>query len=287
MTGRSALASRRAASLTAPESPCGGSAREEFRDVELFAVLVDRLGLQAAVERHHHRAIGRRGRDLVHAHERLREMLRRDRIVVPLGVVAHDRIDVLRGVEGRHARRAVRGIEIVAAEDEHGNAVAPGVVDRHGGVLQADRAVDQRHDRFAGRLEVAMAHGNAGFLVRAGEEFRHRVLAVIDQRLVETAVARGRIGRQIFDVERLDDVDHEVGAGRAVVAHGHCRRAGLGRSDMGIRRQRRRQTLLPLRRVCGLGGFDGAGRAGNGCGREKIATIEFRAGILRGHRRLP
>jgi len=66
----------------------------------------------------------------------------------------------------------LRGVEIVAAEDQHGNAVAPGVVDRHGRVLQADRAMDQRHDRFAGRLEVAVAHRDAGFFVRAGEEFR-------------------------------------------------------------------------------------------------------------------
>ena len=118
-------------------------AGEEFRNVELFAVLADRLGLQAAVERHHHRAIRRCGRDLVHAHEGLREMLRRHRGVVPLGIVAHDGVDVLRGMEGRHAGRAFCRVEIVAAHDQHRHAVAPGVVDRHGGVLQPDHAVDQ------------------------------------------------------------------------------------------------------------------------------------------------
>ena len=181
----------------------------------------------------------------------------------------------------------MRGVEIVAADDEHRHAVAPGVIDRHGGVLQADRAVDQRHDRLAGRLEIAVAHGDAGFLVRAGEEFRHRVLAVIDQRFVDAAVARGRIGGQIFDIERLDDVDHEIGAGRAVVERRHLRRAGLGGSDMGIRRQCRWQSWLRLRRRRGLGGVDGAGSAGDGGRGEEFPAIEIHAGIFFGHLRLP
>ena len=166
-------------------------------------------------------------------------MLRRNRSVVPFREIAHDRVDVLAGMEGRNAWRTVRGVKIVAADNEHRHAVAPGVVDRHGGVLQADHAVDQGHQRFAGRLKVAVAHGDAGFLVHAGEEFRHRVLAVIDQQLVQSAVARGRIGRDIFDVERLDDVDHEVGAGHAVFLRRHFRGAGLGRGNMSIRRQGR------------------------------------------------
>ena len=258
-------------------------AGEKFRNVELLAVIADRLGLQAAVERHHHRAIRRRGRDLVHAHERLREMLRRHRRVVPLGIVAHDRVDVLGGMEGRHARRALRGVEIVAAHDDDGNAVAPGVVDRHGGVLQPDHAVDQRHQRLAGRLEVAVAHRDAGLLVHAGEEFRHRVLAVIDQRLVDAAIARGRIGRQVFDVERLDHVDHEIGTGRAVVVRRQRRRAGLGGGDMGIRRQRRRQPLLRFRRGGGFGGVDGAAGAGDGSRGEEFSAVEPQACILFGH----
>src|SRR5437867_9783649 len=63
-------------------------------------------------------------------------MLQRHRRVVPLGEVAHQRVDVLGGVEGRHARRPGRGVEVVAADDDHRHAVAPCVVDAHGGVLQ-------------------------------------------------------------------------------------------------------------------------------------------------------
>src|SRR5262249_4486169 len=68
------------------------------------------------------------------------------------------------------------------------NAITPSVVNRHGRMLETNRAMDQRHDRLARRLEVAVTHGDAGFLVRAGEEFRHRVLAVIDQGFVNPAV---------------------------------------------------------------------------------------------------
>ena len=55
------------------------------------------------------------------------------------------------------------------------------------------------------------------------------LLAVVDQRLVDAAEARSAVRRQIFDVERLDDVDHEIGAGDAAdaIAVG-LRRAGLG-----------------------------------------------------------
>ena len=107
----------------------------------------------------------------------------------------------------------MRGVEIVAADHDDRHPVAPGVVDRHGGVLQADRAVAQRHQRLAGDLEVAVRHADGGFLVHAGEEFRHLVVAVVDQQLVQRAETRGAVRRAVLDVERLDDVDHEVGAG--------------------------------------------------------------------------
>ena len=121
----------------------------------------------------------------------------------------------------------MRGVEIVTAKDQHRHAVAPGVVDRHGGVLQADHAVNESHQRLAGRLEIAVAHADRGFLVHAGQELRHRVLAVVDQRLVDPAIARGRIGRHVLDVECLDDVDHEVGAWPSALALRHRRRAGF------------------------------------------------------------
>jgi hypothetical protein len=50
------------------------------------------------------------------------------------------------------------GVEIVATDHDQRNAVGPGVVDRHGGVHQADGAVAEHHLRLAGGLEVAVRH---------------------------------------------------------------------------------------------------------------------------------
>ena len=96
-------------------------------------------------------------------------MLQRDRLVVPLGEVAHHRQRVLRGVRGRHAGQAVGGVHVVAAHHDHRHAVAPGVVERHRGVLHADRAVEQQAHRLAGDLGVAVRHAGAALLVQHGE----------------------------------------------------------------------------------------------------------------------
>ena len=93
-----------------------------------------------------------------------------------------------------------------------GTRSAVGVVDRHGGVLQADGAVRHDHHRLAFDLGVAVRHGDRGFFVAAGEQFGILVAAVIDDGFVQAAEAGAGIGGAIFDAERLDHVDHEVGA---------------------------------------------------------------------------
>ncbi len=207
--------------------------------------------------------MGRRHRDLVGAHHRLGEMLQRHRLVVPLGEVAHQRVDVLGRMVGRHAGRPVGGVEIGAADDDHGNAVAPGIVDRHGRMLQADGAVAQHHQRLAGGLEVAMGHADRRFFVGAGDEFRLLVAAVVDQRLVQGAEARSRVGDDIVDVEGLDHVDHEVRSIGTMGLRQFLRDAGLGRDHAGIGPQRGR---TPRRRIAGIG--DRCGR-GDGCVRRR------------------
>src|SRR5438093_1149286 len=75
-------------------------------------------------------------------------MLQRHRRVVPLGEVAHQRVDVLGGVEGRHARRPGRGVagSASAAFPEGGTAegargaCATTSAERTGGLI-ADAAV--------------------------------------------------------------------------------------------------------------------------------------------------
>ena len=224
-------------------------------------------------------------------------MLRRHRRVVPLGEVAHQRVDVLRRMKGRHARRAIGGVHVVAADDDHRHAVAPGIVNAHRRMLQADGAVHQRHQRFAGNLEVAVCHADGGLFMHAGEEFGAFVLAVIDQRLVQGAEARSRIAGQIFDVERLDDVDHEVGAGFAAFVLELGRRAGFGGGDFGVRRQGRRARWRGgrLRRDRSVSaGCGRSRRAGDSHAGQEFTPVKFgvrflarRIRILMSHAGLP
>ena len=73
--------------------------------------------------------------------------------VVPFGEIAHQRIDVLRGVDGWYAWRAARGIEIISADNQHGHTIAPGIVNRHGRVLQADRTMAEGEQGFPATLK--------------------------------------------------------------------------------------------------------------------------------------
>ena len=45
----------------------------------------------------------------------------------------------------------------------------------------------------------------------------HLVPAVIDERFVDAAEAGAGIGGDVFEAQALDDVDHEIRAGRSVV----------------------------------------------------------------------
>jgi hypothetical protein len=83
------------------------------------------------------------------------------------------------------------------------------------------------HLRLAGRFEVAVRHRDRRLFVHARDEIRHRVLAVVDQRLVQAAEARRRIGIDVLDLERLDHVDHEVRIGLAGEMRHLLRNGGL------------------------------------------------------------
>jgi hypothetical protein len=196
------------------------------------AAVGDRVLLQLGVEREQHRAHGRRGRDLVGAYRRLGEMLQRGRLVVPLDEVAHDRGGVDRRVDPFDPGRALVRLDDVADHHVHRHPVAPGIVQRHAGVLQADRAVADHGDRLAFDLGVALRHVDGDLLVRAGEDFR-LVAAVVDDRLVQAAEARGAVHRQVVEVEGLEHVDHELAAARGLVHRVGGRRQALGRRQPG------------------------------------------------------
>ena len=98
--------------------------------------------------------------------------------------------------------------------------------------MQADRAVAQREQRLARGFEVAMRHSDGGLFVQAGQKLGHFVAAVVDQRLMQGAKAGGAIGGQVLDVERLDDIDHEVRAGNAFGVAQIGGHAGLSRCTL-------------------------------------------------------
>ena len=126
------------------------------------------------------------------------------------------------------------GVERVAQDDVDRHAVAPGVVDRHGGVLQSDRAVGKDAERLALDLGVSVRHSHRRLLVAVGDELGALVAAVIDHRFVEAAEARPRVGANVFEAQGLDNVHHEIRAGPPLGERVDFRRpVGLGRRHHG------------------------------------------------------
>ena len=182
----------------------------------------------------------RRHGDLVGSRHRLRKVIQRQRCVVPLDVIANDAHAILCGVRPLHTGPTLGGLQMISGEDHHGRPVTPGVVNRHGSVLQSDRPVREHGQRFAGYFEVAMSDGSRLLLVRTGQQLRRLVAAVVDDRLMDASEARAGIGRDVGQIQTLDDIDHEIRAripdeilaslfvavaGRNVVFHRLLRRA--------------------------------------------------------------
>jgi hypothetical protein len=66
-------------------------------------------------------------------------------------------------------------------------------------------------------------------LMHAGDDF-WLVIAVIDHRFVQAAVARRAIDRQIFDAERIEHINHKVAAARGLIHRVVRRQHGFGGS---------------------------------------------------------
>ncbi len=186
----------------------------QARDLEFARLaLLQRVFLKLAVGDDKHRTRRLRAAQRIAAHRRLGEVLQRHRIVVPFDEVAHRRRAVLDAVEPFDAGPPLVERAGIAGEEQHRNAVAIGVVDRHRGMLRADSAVHDRGHRLAGDLGIAMRHSDRHFLVQAGQPFRFLVGAVIDETFLQGAECRAGAGGHVVDVQCFADVDHEIGAG--------------------------------------------------------------------------
>ncbi len=132
------------------------------------------------------------------------------------------------------------------AKNQDRHAVAPGVEDRHGRMKQPDIGVHRRRHRLAGDLGVAMGDRNRGFLVQAEQHLRPRIADVVDEAVMQAAIARARIERDIGDVEVAQRLGDDVAA--------EARRIGAGGD----------RALDPGNRVIGGGLALGRAAAGRG-----------------------
>ncbi len=137
--------------------------------------------------------------------------LRRGRLFGPLHVVLDD-IGLRRGAMQPVDPAPVGGIERArSAEHQHRRVVAERVVDAHRAVHQADEIVQDADAEPAGRLSVAVRHRHGDLLVRCQDHLRLMVAAVVDQRVMQAAVARSRQQEDVVDVQPAEQLDHGVG----------------------------------------------------------------------------
>ena len=216
-----------------------GNRRHEALRVDRRHRLGELFLLHAGVEIDVSRPAGRGIGDPGGAQDRLARGCGRGRLVVPFGIAAHQRALVARGVDPVDPRPALDRVHRPGgAEQQHRHAVAPGVEDRHGAVHQPDIGMHRRRHRLAGDLGVAMRDGDRAFLVQAEQHLRPLIAEVIDDAVVEAAIAGARIER---------DVGHAGGAqrvGRDIAAEGGRVDAGrlgpVDGGDAGVRTRRGR-----------------------------------------------
>ena len=194
-----------------------------FRQRHVFR---QRLLLQPGVVAHVDRALRLGHHRRVGARKRIRHALDARRLVVPFHVMAQLLAIDVGGVDPVDERPPPAFVHRPGgADDEDRAAVDIGVIDAHGGVQHADHVVHDRHHRPAGRLGVAVGDLHRDLLVLAQQD-RRLVAAVIDQRIVQAAIAGARIERDIGKAVMLDQIDDDVGLPRLLgVADG---RVGFG-----------------------------------------------------------
>ena len=75
------------------------------------------------------------------------------------------------------------------AQHQDGHPVHPGVEDRHGGVLQPDDVVGDRHHRLTGRFGVPVRNGDRDLFVAALDRLGEAGVAEIHDRVVNASEA--------------------------------------------------------------------------------------------------
>ena len=169
--------------------------------------------LQRRVERHVDGSLRQRHRDAIRAQDRFERRRHRSGLVVPLGVAAHQRAQVARRVDPVDPRPPLHGIDRPdAAQKQDRNAVAPGIEDRHRRVHQPDVGMQRDRERSPGDARIAVRERDRALLVQAEQHLRPRVAEIVDQAVVQAAIAGARIERDIGNLERAQQLCDDIAA---------------------------------------------------------------------------
>ncbi len=172
--------------------------------------LIDLSFLHIAVEANIDRTLGLGHSDAVSFQERFRDAIHRGRLVVELDILAHRQTLDIRRVHpiGGPALRGI--LRPAAAKIEDRRAVAPGVEDRHAGVLQADDVVQARRHNLAGGPRVTVGDRHGDLFMRAHDHLRPLARLEVDHRVMKAAVTRAGIERDVFNPQLAQHFDHQV-----------------------------------------------------------------------------
>ncbi len=166
-----------------------------------FVIHGDRIFLQLAIRHQDDRQRRWRHGNLVGSHRGLAEVRERGREIVPLGEVTNHRRRVLYAMGPFDSGNAFGCVHNVSENQVDWDAIAPGVVNGHRGVLYADRSVREHRQRLAFDLCVAVSHGDGRLFVTAGDELRIFISSIVNNRFVNTSETRPWIGANIFKAQ--------------------------------------------------------------------------------------
>src|SRR5262245_61147951 len=196
-------------------------------------------GIEVDVSWSSRRGVG----DPVCAQHRFARRNRRGRLIVPLGVAAYQGALVSRGMNPVDPWPPYNGIDRSrGAKDDNRHAIAPGVEDRHGRVHKPDVRMHGGRHRPAGHLGIAMGDRHRAFLMQAQQHLRLFVAQIIDQAVVQPAVARAWIERDVRDIGRAQRIRDDIAA-EAGSVHAGRNRAIERRQRVVTRRARLRAIV--------------------------------------------
>ena len=202
-------------------------------------------GIEIDVDRSH-----RRGpRDPSCAQERLAGRRRRGGLIIPFDIAAHDRALIPRGVDPVDPGPPLDRVDRAGrADHDDRHSVAPCIENRHGRVEQPDIRVDGHGHWAPGHFGVTVRNRYCVLLVKTQQHLRADVAEMVDEAVVQAAIARARVKRDVRDVEGPQRFGRHVAAEPGCVGTG--RHGTLDRGERIVGHRLRRGLFSLGRRLC-------------------------------------